>query len=79
MFQPRDGHGPDVIRSDKIARGNRGLRAAGEQQRLCGPRAGAHQHRVALPGGADDFHHIAHELVPDANGPQSALHVHQHL
>src|ERR1041384_5688855 len=63
MFQDRDRHALDVVRSHKIAAGKGGTRSRCYDQGLGGPGACADEHTLMLARAAHNIHQIAAQLV----------------
>ena len=58
VFQDRLNQDAHIVRRDKIPTVQCGMGAAGQKQRLSGPRTGSDQDAVMFPGLADDIHQV---------------------
>ena len=61
------GHGFHVVRRDEIPPRERGVGAAGEEQRLRGARTGANEDGVRLASRAHEVHDVGRQLVADGH------------
>ncbi len=57
------GQRPHIVRRDEIAAGERGIGAAGQEQRLRRARTGADQHALVLARRADDIDEVGDEFL----------------